>query len=252
MKDGQPEPRNDRPARPAGFVSPKTVAIYGVLIALTAAVTYSSAAPFSPTKGYFNLGDSMVFFSALAFGWRAGAICGGVGSALADILLGFGIFAPVTLTAKGVEGLVAGGIGARKYGKVFPIVLAAVAGTFVLVVTSILLYDGGLADADQPLSLTVVLVPLLAIVVAAAVYLIFSRGSERVRTWTPVALGVALGGTCMIVIYFLGEWLLLDVGLGKAILEIPINIAQAVIGGTIGSFLSHRVKKYYPSLRRGM
>jgi len=252
MEADEKKPKSEQRPKPAQFVSPKTVAVYGVLIALTAAVTYSSAAPFSPTKGYFNLGDSMVFFAALAFGWRAGAICGGIGSALADVLLGFGIFAPLTLTAKGVEGLVAGGIGARKYGKVFPVVLAAIAGVFVLVVTSILLYDGGLADADQPLPLIVVPVPLFAIVAAAAVYLIFSRGSERVRTWTPIALGVALGGTCMIVIYFLGEWLLLDVGLGKAILEIPINIAQAVLGGTIGSFLSHRVKKAYPSINRGM
>ena len=95
-------------ARGAGFVSPKTVALYGVLTALTAAITFVTFVPFAPTKGYFNMGDSMVFFSAFAFGWRAGAICGGVGSAAADVLLGSGYFAPYTLVAKGSEGLVAG------------------------------------------------------------------------------------------------------------------------------------------------
>src|SRR4030067_2130971 len=98
-------------SKPAGYMSPSSVALYGVLTALTAAVTYASYTPFSPTKGYFNLGDSMVFFSALAFGWRAGAICGGIGSAAADILLGIGYFAPITLVAKGSGGLGAGALG---------------------------------------------------------------------------------------------------------------------------------------------
>ena len=89
--------------RGAGFVSPKTVALYGVLTALTAAITFVTFVPFAPTKGYFNMGDSMVFFSAFAFGWRAGAICGGVGSAAADVLLGSGYFAPYTLVAKGLR-----------------------------------------------------------------------------------------------------------------------------------------------------
>ena len=100
--DREPEPEG------AGYVSPRTIALYGVLTALTAAITFATFIPFAPTKGYFNMGDSMVFFSAFAFGWRAGAICGGVGSAAADVLLGSGFFAPYTLVAKGSEGLVAG------------------------------------------------------------------------------------------------------------------------------------------------
>lgn len=167
----------------AKFVSPKTVAIYGVLTALTAAITIMTVIPFPPTKGYFNLGEAMVFFSALTFGWRAGAICGGVGSAMADIILGFGMFAPTTLVAKGTEGLVAGVVGRLNGGK----------------------------------------------------------------PWT-YALGVACGGACMITIYFLSEWLLLGMGLGTAIAEIPTNIAQVTIGGTVGVLLSYYVKRSIPSL----
>jgi len=250
MDVDEKKPESQQRPRPAYFVSPKTVAVYGVLIALTAAVTYSSAAPFSPTKGYFNLGDSMVFFAALAFGWRAGAICGGVGSALADVLLGFGIFAPLTLAAKGTEGLVAGLIGGRKYGKALPAALSIVAGAFTFLATYILIFEDMFADSQAAVPFAPSIA--LAAVIALVMYFIFSRSSERVNTWAPVALGVACGGTCMIVMYFLGEWLLLDVGLGKAVLEIPINIAQAVLGGTIGSFLSHRVKRVYPSISRGM
>ena len=64
-----------------------------------------------PSRGYFNLGDVAVVFSGLVLGslaqkrnfwWGAGA--GGIGSALADIIGGFGLFAPITLVAKGLEG----------------------------------------------------------------------------------------------------------------------------------------------------
>lgn len=64
-----------------------------------------------PSRGYFNLGDVAVVFSGLVLGtlthkkkiwWGAGA--GGIGSALADIIGGFGLFAPITLIAKGAEG----------------------------------------------------------------------------------------------------------------------------------------------------
>src|SRR4030066_814924 len=96
-------------SKPAGYMSPSSVAVYGVLTALTAAITYASYTPFSPTKGYFNLGDSMVFFSALAFGWRAGAICGGIGSAAGGIFLGSGLFSPNPLVAKGGGGRARGG-----------------------------------------------------------------------------------------------------------------------------------------------
>ena len=64
-----------------------------------------------PSRGYFNLGDVAVVFSGLVLGslsnkrnfwWGAGA--GGIGSALADVIGGFGMFAPITLMAKGLEG----------------------------------------------------------------------------------------------------------------------------------------------------
>jgi uncharacterized membrane protein len=64
-----------------------------------------------PSRGYFNFGDVAVVFSGLVLGSMAkknpflwGAAAGGVGSALADIVGGFGLFAPVTLLAKGLEG----------------------------------------------------------------------------------------------------------------------------------------------------
>lgn len=61
-----------------------------------------------PSRGYFNFGDVAVVFSGLFLGFKGGAIAGGIGSALADILGGFSPFAPLTLIAKGLEGLFSG------------------------------------------------------------------------------------------------------------------------------------------------
>jgi uncharacterized membrane protein len=61
-----------------------------------------------PSKGYFNFGDIAVVFSGLLLGSRGGMIAGGIGSALADIIGGFPAFAPLTLVAKGLEGLFCG------------------------------------------------------------------------------------------------------------------------------------------------
>jgi len=81
------------------------------MTAATAAVTMVISIPFPPTRGYFNLGDAMVMLSGLLFGARLGGIAGGVGSALADVLLGYPYFAPMTLFIKGTEGFLTGLIG---------------------------------------------------------------------------------------------------------------------------------------------
>ena len=60
-----------------------------------------------PGGGYFNLGDTIIVFAGLFAGTKAGMLAGGIGSALAD-LMGFPLFAPITLVAKGVEGYLCG------------------------------------------------------------------------------------------------------------------------------------------------
>ena len=60
-----------------------------------------------PSGGYLNFGDVVVVFAGMYGGKKVGAIAGGVGSAAAD-LIGFPIFAPITLLAKGLEGWICG------------------------------------------------------------------------------------------------------------------------------------------------
>lgn len=93
------------------------------LTVLVTVTTYLIAVPL-PGGGYFNFGDVAVVFAALIMGRYGGALAGGIGSALADILLGWAAFAPITFVAKGLEGFFAGfGSGVRGFKTVlFPII----------------------------------------------------------------------------------------------------------------------------------
>lgn len=83
------------------------------IVALTCLTTLFIRIPL-PSRGYFNVGDVAVVFGGLVLGfmnpkqgilWAVGAC--GIGSALADILGGFAVFAPLTFAAKGAEGALA-------------------------------------------------------------------------------------------------------------------------------------------------
>ena len=108
-----------------------------------------------PSRGYFNFGDVAVVFSGLvlgnmtskrAFWWGAGA--GGIGSALADIIGGFGLFAPITLIAKGAEGgLCALASGRKPYSRWILIVLGGAAMVACYFIAEALMPNIGLQGA---------------------------------------------------------------------------------------------------------
>lgn len=95
---------------------PREVALTALMTALTAVVTMitGSFVPFPATGGYLNLGDAIVMLSGLLFGAGLGGFAGGVGSAISDLLLGYGYYAPLTLFIKGTEGYLTGLIGNSK------------------------------------------------------------------------------------------------------------------------------------------
>jgi uncharacterized membrane protein len=64
--------------------------------------------PFVATQGYFNVGDTFVMTSGFLLGPVGGFIAGGVGSSMADIFLGYPVYAPLTFVSKGLEGLLVG------------------------------------------------------------------------------------------------------------------------------------------------
>jgi uncharacterized membrane protein len=84
-----------------------------IMTALCAVTTVFVRVPL-PSKGYFNFGDIAVVFSGLVAGkhlrgrgrW-CGGLAGGIGSALADVVGGYAMFAPITLLSKLAEGFLA-------------------------------------------------------------------------------------------------------------------------------------------------
>ncbi len=90
-------------------IAPK-LALAAGLAATTTVATMLIQIPIPPTRGYLNFGEILVFTSALLFGRFVGGLAGGMGSAMADIITGYGYFAPYTLIIKGLEGFLAGAI----------------------------------------------------------------------------------------------------------------------------------------------
>ena len=90
---------------PTNSLNLSMTAIFAALICV---LTMIIAIPIPATQGFINIGDAGVMITGLLFGPIIGGLAGGIGSALADILLGYTIYAPATLIIKGLEGFIIG------------------------------------------------------------------------------------------------------------------------------------------------
>ena len=77
----------------------KVLTLAALFTAMTTVATLLIQIP-TPTKGYVNLGDSIVNIAAWVLGPVYGAAAAGIGSALADIISGYVVYAPATLVIK--------------------------------------------------------------------------------------------------------------------------------------------------------
>lgn len=96
--------KKSRPTRSTAL----RVAVLAVLTAVTAVFTYLIRIPIAPTRGYLNLGDVAIYFTAFSFGPVSALVTGGLGTALADVLSGYAQWAPISLFVHGLQGCVAG------------------------------------------------------------------------------------------------------------------------------------------------
>ena len=116
-------------------------------------------------------------------GLLIGFVAGGIGAGIADLIAGYAQFAPLTLLAHGLQGLLVGLLGRDK--KLPGMILAWLAGT-----------------------------------------------------------------VAMVGVYLLGEALVLGMGWGAALAEVPFNLLQNVVGGIVGIPLYLAVLKAYPPILR--
>jgi uncharacterized membrane protein len=91
----------------------KKLAFMGLFSALLVVSTVVLRFPVPTFNLYFNLGEAIIYLTALLYGGTTGALIGGVGSALADIIGGYPVWAPITFVIKGLEGYIVGSV-ARK------------------------------------------------------------------------------------------------------------------------------------------
>ncbi|MEW6524116.1 MAG: ECF transporter S component [Bacillota bacterium] len=93
-----------------GYRLARYLVLASMLVALTLAATAVLRLPALGGKLYFHFGTAVIFTTALLLGPRMGAVVGALGSALADIVLGFWVWFPVSFLVHGIEGYIVGHI----------------------------------------------------------------------------------------------------------------------------------------------
>jgi uncharacterized membrane protein len=152
----------------------RQVAAIGVMGALATIATMIFVFPIPATSGYFNLGDTIVVITSLTFGPTVGAIAGGLGSGLADLLGGWYNWVIFTTVIKGAEGFVAGTLAGPKESRTMSkTIIAWAAGGLCMVggyfLVEVFMYGLAGALAELPFNTVQMLVSgLIGIPVASA------------------------------------------------------------------------------------
>jgi uncharacterized membrane protein len=221
------------------------LATISTALVCVATIVFSIYVP--ATRGFFNIGETVIFTTSLVLGPSVGAFAGGVGASLADLLLGYWYYAPATLVIKAFEGATVGFIGRKKtplksrsLWKVCAVGIGIVIGVLLALIGS-LKYSGilELSLGVPSYTLTIpVFVPwefwyllggLVAVLISLSGFLLEPDIGLR-------ALATLLGGSVMVIGYFLYQSFLLLPLFGievVAIGEIPFNIAQMLIGSIV-------------------
>lgn len=153
--------------------------VYSALFAALACVcTMSIRIPTPGTGGYIHPGDAVVILSGVFLGPVYGALAGGIGSCLADLIGGYFIYVPITLVIKGLvaftSGLIYMKMSQSKKSKQMAVILGGVADIILVAggyfLCEIPLYTAAAAAASIPaniiqgvsgLIIAVVLYPVL-------------------------------------------------------------------------------------------
>ena len=123
----------------------RDIVMTALLAALGCVATMVLVVP-SPSGGYMNLGDTVVVLGAYLLGPVCGAIAGGVGPALADLLSGYAMYVPATLVIKALMGVTAALLYRQLRKHWWGMVICAVAAEAIMVV-GYWLFDGILSGS---------------------------------------------------------------------------------------------------------
>ncbi len=145
----------------------RTIAVAAVSIAIVTVLVAFAPVPIPATGGFTHPGAIAEMFVAVAFGPIIGMVAAGIGAAIADLVLGYGSFAPMTLIAHGSLGFLVGWFGWKKgrNGMLIGWVAGGLALVAVYFVGGATVYGFGVAGAgaEVPINLFQVALGILGI-----------------------------------------------------------------------------------------
>ncbi|NWG10391.1 ECF transporter S component [Candidatus Bathyarchaeota archaeon] len=239
------------------------LAMTAIFTSLVAAVTMVFSLYVPQTRGFFNIGETMVYTTALLFGPFVGSFAGGVGSSLADLLLGFWYYAPATLVIKGLEGGLVGFLGGLrpklnpKLWKGFTFTIGLIVGVLLGGIGS-LYYSGivelrlGIPPPENPNLIFTVPPEFWYVLGALVVILIALTGFVWESDFGWLVFTLLIGGTIMVTGYFLYQKFLLFPLFGIETIaeaEIPFNVAQMLIGLVVAIPIAKIAMRSFPQLK---
>lgn len=249
-------------------ITPRQIAMTASFIALVFLATSLFYIPLVSSTGFFNIGEAFIYIAALIGGPIVGALAGGIGAAMADMVLGYGYFAPATLVLKGLEGFTVGFIyrASKNMDQKLRYIVLGVVSIFLIgfsafVTTPVLngvaesstieiifrfldpslflqhILDPAVEDTYQIITLSIpgILIILLAIFLCIFMWVIEYKMGEKGQ----MILSCLLAGPIIVIGYFLYEVFILTlspdpaVAFQLALTEVPFNIAQVIFGTAI-------------------
>ena len=234
------------PQMPKSLLISVTALMTALVAILTAA--FQIYVPF--TYGYFNFGEVGVYITAILFGPIVGAVAGGVGSMLADIMTGFLHYALATLVIKGAEGFLVGYLSwafrdrfSSKMLRYLGLVLGFGLAT-CLIVIGVLRFSGEIQWSGGSEVVPWWLIPfflpswvwIVFGIVFGAMTVYITYHYQPKAAWNATAM--LLGGSIMITGYFLYQLLIFQYA---AFAELPFNFMQAIIGIMIALPITERL-----------
>ena len=126
----------------------KKLVYAALLAALVTVATMAIAIPL-PASGYANMGDCVVILAGCLLGPVLGGVAAGIGSALADILIGYTAYAPATFIIKALMAMQSYYVIkflARKPKRFLPAVIVAVLFAEAIMIGGYFIYESIIID----------------------------------------------------------------------------------------------------------
>jgi uncharacterized membrane protein len=234
------------------MTSIRKLVISGLMIALVFIGTFSIRIPVPFTQGYIHAGDSMIFLSAILFGWKTGALAGGIGSALADAM-GYPHWIIPTLIIKALMGAIIGLLCENRSDMKFRMIQGGLVGLLICLTTALRIYiprlsanavlsaNDELSSISEASSLiqnatTNFLYILLFLVLSFMLFMIFKKKQHSTLISINHYIAMIISGSFMVFGYYLAASLMYG-SFVTPLFSIPSNVFQFTIGGGLALIL---------------